>query len=137
MYNNRTMRSIHALKVAQYLTLILIVISAAVLLAPVARAQVLYGSLTGNVQDGTGASVPGAKVEALNNATGILKQATTPDAGERKALIERIQDMEADDLSTVPYLQGAQVAVTGTNVKGAEDTLDASFKFRYGALSKG
>ena len=43
----------------------------------------------------------------------------------------------ADDLSTVPYLQGAQVAVTGTNVNGAEDTLDASFKFRYGALSKG
>src|SRR3954462_15271952 len=72
---------------------------------------------------------------AVNDA--ILKQATTPDAGERKALIEQIQDMEADDLSTVPYLQGAQVAVTGTNVNGAEDTLDASFKFRYGALSKG
>src|SRR3954464_12791422 len=72
---------------------------------------------------------------AVNDA--ILKQATTPDAGERKALIEQIQDMEADDLSTVPYLQGAQVAVTGTNVNGAEDTLDGSFKFRYGALSKG
>ena len=43
----------------------------------------------------------------------------------------------ADDLSTVPYLQGAQVAVTGTDVSGVEDTLDASFKFRYGALSKG
>src|SRR3954467_7840823 len=71
---------------------------------------------------------------AVNDA--ILKQATTPDAGERKALIEQIQDREADDLSTVPYLQGAQVAVTGTNVNGAEDTLDASFKFRYGALSK-
>jgi peptide/nickel transport system substrate-binding protein len=72
---------------------------------------------------------------AVNDA--ILKQASTPDAAERQALIEQIQDMVAGDLSTVPYLQGAQVAVVGTDVKGAEDTLDASFKFRYGALSKG
>jgi peptide/nickel transport system substrate-binding protein len=67
----------------------------------------------------------------------IVKQASTPDATERKALIEQIQDLEAGDLSTVPYLQGAQVAVVGTDVKGTQDTLDASFKFRYGALSKG
>ena len=30
-----------------------------------------------------------------------------------------------------------QVAVTGTTVEGTKDTLDASFKFRYGALTKG
>ncbi|MFQ1003296.1 ABC transporter substrate-binding protein [Modestobacter sp. SSW1-42] len=67
----------------------------------------------------------------------ILQQASTPDPAARQALIEQIQDLVADDLSTVPYLQGAQVAVTGTDVSGVEDTLDASFKFRYGALSKG
>jgi peptide/nickel transport system substrate-binding protein len=67
----------------------------------------------------------------------ILQQASTPDAAARTALIEQIQGLVADDLSTVPYLQGAQVAVTGTDVSGAEDTLDPSFKFRYGALSKG
>jgi peptide/nickel transport system substrate-binding protein len=67
----------------------------------------------------------------------ILQQVTTPDPAARQALIEQIQDLVADDLSTVPYLQGAQVAVTRTDVAGAEDTLDASFKFRYGALSKG
>jgi peptide/nickel transport system substrate-binding protein len=67
----------------------------------------------------------------------ILQQATTADPAARTALIEQIQDMVANDLSTVPYLQGAQVAVTGTDVSGAEDTLDPSFKFRYGALSKG
>jgi peptide/nickel transport system substrate-binding protein len=67
----------------------------------------------------------------------ILQQATTPDAAERQALIEQIQDLVADDLSTLPYLQGAQVAVVGADVEGTEDTLDASFKFRYGALSKG
>ncbi len=65
----------------------------------------------------------------------ILEQATTTDPDARTALIEDIQDAEAKDLSTVPYLQGAQVAVVGKDVKGTEDTLDASFKFRYGALS--
>lgn len=67
----------------------------------------------------------------------ILKQVETTDPAERTADIEKIQDMVAQDLSTVPYLQGAQVAVVGTTVNGTEDTLDASFKFRYGALSKG
>jgi peptide/nickel transport system substrate-binding protein len=67
----------------------------------------------------------------------ILQQASTVDADARTKLIEQIQDLEAADLSTVPYLQGAQVAVVGSNVNGAKDTLDASFKFRYAALSKG
>ncbi|VTR75725.1 ABC transporter substrate-binding protein [Cellulomonas hominis] len=65
----------------------------------------------------------------------ILQQAVTADPAERTALIEQIQETVAGDLSTVPLLQGAQVAVVGSGVEGAEDTLDASFKFRYGALS--
>lgn len=64
----------------------------------------------------------------------ILKQASTPDAAERQSIIEEIQAKEAADLSTVPYLQGAQVAVAGTDVDGV--TLDASFKFRYAPLTK-
>lgn len=67
----------------------------------------------------------------------ILQQAVTVDPAERTALIEDIQEKVAADLSTVPYLQGAQVAVVGTDVTGTEDTLDASFKFRYAALAKG
>ncbi|TFC79656.1 peptide ABC transporter substrate-binding protein [Cryobacterium cheniae] len=67
----------------------------------------------------------------------ILKQAVTADPAERTALIEEIQDKVAAQLSTVPLLQGAQVAVTGTDVTGTSDTLDASFKFRYAALAKG
>lgn len=67
----------------------------------------------------------------------ILKQATTPDKAERTKLLEEIQTKVAGDLSTIPYLQGDQVAVTGTDVTGTKDTLDASFKFRYGAISKG
>lgn len=65
----------------------------------------------------------------------ILEQAVTVDPAERQAKIEEIQDKVAQDLSTVPYLQGAQVAVAGNDVDGV--TLDASFKFRYGTLTKG
>lgn len=67
----------------------------------------------------------------------ILQQAVTADPAEREALIGEIQDAVAADLSTIPYMQGAQIAVVGADVEGAEDTLDASFKFRYAALSKG
>jgi hypothetical protein len=45
------------------------------------NAQVLYGSLTGNVTDPSNAAVPGAKVEALNVGTGVAKQTTTDDRG--------------------------------------------------------
>ncbi|GAB3095055.1 ABC transporter substrate-binding protein [Isoptericola nanjingensis] len=67
----------------------------------------------------------------------ILEQAVTADEAKRTELLGQIQEAEAKDLSTVPYLQGAQVAVTGADVTGVEDTLDASFKVRYAALAKG
>jgi hypothetical protein len=47
----------------------------------IASAQVLYGTLVGNVTDQTGAPIPNAKVEARNNGTGQLKSATTDDRG--------------------------------------------------------
>ncbi|PZR53332.1 peptide ABC transporter substrate-binding protein [Xylanimonas oleitrophica] len=67
----------------------------------------------------------------------ILQQAVATDEDERAELIGQIQDTLAEDLPTIPYMQGAQVAVVGAAVEGAEKTLDASFKFRYAALSKG
>jgi len=65
----------------------------------------------------------------------ILDQAVEQDAAARQADIEEIQAKVAADLSTVPLLQGAQIAVTGKDVTGA--VLDGSFKFRYGSLAKG
>lgn len=67
----------------------------------------------------------------------ILKQGVTSDAAARKGVIEEIQNKVAADLSTIPMLQGTQVAVVGKTVTGAKETLDPSFKFRYAALSKG
>ncbi len=44
-------------------------------------AQVLYGSLTGNVTDGTGAAVALSKIEAANQATGVTRQTSSDDRG--------------------------------------------------------
>lgn len=64
----------------------------------------------------------------------ILEQAVEPDVDTRTGMIEQIQELVAEDLSTVPLLQGAQVAVTGADVEGV--LLDASFKLRFAPITK-
>jgi peptide/nickel transport system substrate-binding protein len=64
----------------------------------------------------------------------ILAQASEPDHDKRIQDIEDIQARVGDLLSTVPLLQGAQVAVAGSGIDGV--ILDASFKFRYAPLTK-
>jgi len=57
------------------------VLLAALTLPRAGRAQVLYGSLTGNVSDASGAAIPGAKIEATNVGTGIATQGVTDTRG--------------------------------------------------------
>lgn len=64
----------------------------------------------------------------------ILQQAVETDPAKRTEEIENIQARVAELLSTVPLLQGAQVAVAGTDVDGV--ILDASFKFRFAPVTK-
>ncbi len=45
------------------------------------HAQVLYGSLTGAIEDASGAPVPNAKIEVANMATGIGRQTTSDERG--------------------------------------------------------
>lgn len=66
----------------------------------------------------------------------IQAEATEPNAAKRTDLIKQAQEQQAKQLSTLPYLQGSQVLVGGKDVKFAPNTLDASFKFRYGMVSK-
>ena len=51
------------------------------LLAGAAKAQTLYGSLTGNITDASGAPVPGAKIDALNVGTGATTEGVSDAAG--------------------------------------------------------
>lgn len=64
----------------------------------------------------------------------LLQQIVTVDKAERVAMIEEIQNLVAQDLSTIPLLYGAQVAVAGSSVEGV--VLDASFKLRYASITK-
>ena len=64
----------------------------------------------------------------------IRKQAVTQDQAEREELLGQAQEMMAEELSTVPLLQGRQFAFAGEDVEGV--ILDASYLFRYGSLSK-
>ena len=52
------------------------------ILAPNASAQVVYGSLTGNVQDKAGAAIPNATVVVTNQATQETRTTTTNSSGE-------------------------------------------------------
>src|SRR5437879_12397004 len=47
-----------------------------------ASAQVLYGSIVGNVVDQNGAVIPGAAVLATNQGTGVAANPTTDGVGE-------------------------------------------------------
>ena len=45
------------------------------------QAQVLYGSIVGDVKDPSGASIPGATVVVTNHSTNLSREATTDQAG--------------------------------------------------------
>jgi len=64
----------------------------------------------------------------------VVKEQTEGDSDARLDIIGQIQETVAKDLSTLPILQGKQVAIVGKDVKGT--TLDGSFKFRYAPLTK-
>ncbi|MBB5831233.1 ABC transporter substrate-binding protein [Brachybacterium aquaticum] len=64
----------------------------------------------------------------------ISQQRGTADPAEREALFVQIQDIVAEEISTLPLLQGAQIAISTADVQGV--TLDSSFKFRLSPLSK-
>jgi hypothetical protein len=73
----------------------------------VAHAQVLYGSLTGNVSDPANAGIPGAKVEALNVNTGVSRQADTDVRG-----VYLLNNMQAGAYKVTITAAGFQTTVT-------------------------
>lgn len=64
----------------------------------------------------------------------ILASTVEGDAAKRTQMLKDIQGKVAAKLSTLPYLQGTQIAVVKKGVSGAQ--LDASFKFPYAPLTK-
>ena len=70
-----------ALRWGVALVQVLAVVALTAFVPRAASAQVLYGTLTGNVTDASGAVAAGAKVQVLNVGTNVAKNATTDDRG--------------------------------------------------------
>jgi peptide/nickel transport system substrate-binding protein len=67
----------------------------------------------------------------------LLAQEETKTGAARADAFTKIQKILATgELPYVPLLSGKQVAVTGTNVSGVQDTLDPTYQFRFWLFSK-
>ena len=68
----------------------------------------------------------------------IDAERTETDEARRSEIIGEIQTkMAQDHVSTLPLLEGKQIAVSTDSVSGVDETLDASFKFRFTPIAKG
>jgi hypothetical protein len=65
---------------------LLVVLTLCVLATPMLSAQVLYGSLSGTVQDKSGAIIPSASVTLTNQGTGEVRTVTANQSGEYSIL---------------------------------------------------
>jgi Carboxypeptidase regulatory-like domain/TonB dependent receptor len=97
-----------------------------------ARAQVLYGSLTGNVADPSGAAVAGAKVEALNVATGVSRQGESDVRG-----IYLFRDLQAGTYKVTTQATGFQTVVTDNVVVNANEVRRIDFNLTISQATQG
>ncbi|MCL8249899.1 ABC transporter substrate-binding protein [Aeromicrobium fastidiosum] len=66
----------------------------------------------------------------------LESERTDADKASREATLGAIQERLADQVPYLPLLTGSQVAIGVDGVKGLDETLDPSFKFRFTSLSK-
>jgi peptide/nickel transport system substrate-binding protein len=71
------------------------------------------------------------KMDAL-----LKKEQGTKSLAARLALIRQAQGIAAADVPIVPYYQAAMIAVSKSNVKGIDSTLDPTFIMRFWLISK-
>ncbi len=83
---------------ASALFLLLLILS-----ATMAQAQVLYGTISGNVTDSSGAVVAGGQVVVLEVQTGVSQKATTDSnglyTGSRRFCLARTKSLSAPQVS--------------------------------------
>ncbi len=101
------------------------------LLPTSAAAQVLYGSVTGSIVDGTGAAVPGATVTIKDEATGLALSAVTDSTG-----VYTIRNVTGGTYTMHATLQGFKEYVqTGIPIT-AGSVVRINGKLEIGALTE-
>jgi peptide/nickel transport system substrate-binding protein len=66
----------------------------------------------------------------------IKKEYAAKTTAKRLAILKAAQVLAAKDVPIVPYWQGKMIAVSRTNVRGIDKTLDAAFQMRFWVISK-
>jgi peptide/nickel transport system substrate-binding protein len=66
----------------------------------------------------------------------LAKEQATKSLPKRIALIKAAQAIAAKDAPIIPYWQGAMIAVSRSNVKNVQKTLDPTFIMRFWLISK-
>lgn len=93
-------------------TALFLYLAAFILFATPVRAQLLYGSLTGNVADTSGAAIPQATVVLLEMSKGITQEATTDGSG-----VYRFSELLPGDYKVTISAKGFNSSVVeGVNV---------------------
>ena len=115
-----------ALPLAVVLPIVLTVTLALTIPVP-ARAQLLYGTITGSVNDSTGGVLPGVTVQAANTGTGVVKSAVTDERGAFvfSDLVPGLYDVSFE-LSGFKTLTQRGVRVDSNTVRRVDGALDVS-----------
>ncbi|HLY85344.1 MAG TPA: ABC transporter substrate-binding protein [Gaiellaceae bacterium] len=66
----------------------------------------------------------------------IAKERGAKTSALRYSYLKKMQLLGAKDLPTIPYWQGNMIAVSRSNVKGIDSTLDAAYYMRFWLISK-
>jgi peptide/nickel transport system substrate-binding protein len=66
----------------------------------------------------------------------LAQEKASTDANTREQAFDRIQQIGAEDVPTIPIWQADQVAAVRDGVHGVEETFDPAFIFRYWLISK-
>ena len=97
----------------------------------ISRAQVLYGSLTGNVTDPTDAAIPGAKIDVINIGTGLTREA---EADDRGAYV--FNDLQAGTYKVTATTQGFQTMVVTDVIVNANQVKRIDFRVQIATASQ-
>ena len=96
---------------------------------PLVHGQVLYGSLTGNVTDPTGAPIPGAHVETVNQDTNVKSETDTDNHGVYRftELLPGLYKVTVDAKSFRPFTEtNVQVQVSAIRRVDVQMTIAAA-----------